>query len=237
MRWVLPLSVFAVLLSLGLSALGQVEEGEDLFINECAGCHGPQGQGSPWAPSIVDEGAAGADFMMRTGRMPLRHLEDPIERGPRLLTEEQIQAITGYVDTFGGPPIPEVAPEEGDIGEGAELYLVNCAACHGSTGVGGALVASRNAPPVNQASAQEIADAIRGGPGPMPAYPEEIIDQHQLDSVTRYVLSLTDPATPGGWSLGRWGPVAEGAAAWLIGLGGVIGVSMWIEGQTREPSL
>lgn len=225
------------LLPVALTAAGQDEEGEELYLNQCAGCHGPAGLGSPWAPPIVDEGAAGADFMMRTGRMPLRQREDPIQRGPQLLTDEQIEAISGHVATFGGPPIPDVDPQAGDLGEGAHQYLLNCAACHGSTGVGGALVASRNAPPVVRSDPIEIAEAIRSGPGPMPAYPEAVLDQHQLDSLTLYVLSLTEPETPGGWSLGRWGPVAEGAAAWLIGLGGVIGAAMWIEGQTKEPWL
>jgi ubiquinol-cytochrome c reductase cytochrome c subunit len=227
-------TVMAWLLATAVSAAGQDDDGEQLFLNECAGCHGPHGQGSPWAPAIVDQGAAGADFMMRTGRMPLRHREDPIRRGPRLLTDQQISAIADFVGTLGGPPIPTVSPEQGDLGSGADLYLLNCAACHGSTGVGGALVASRNAPPVLPSDAIEIAEAIRAGPGPMPAYPEEVLSQQELDSLTRYVLSLSDAATPGGWSLGRWGPVAEGAAAWLIGLGGVIGAAMWIEGQTGE---
>lgn len=222
------------LLVLPLPGAGQDDEGRELFINQCAGCHGPRGEGTEWAPAIVDQGAAGADFMMRTGRMPLQHPDDPIRRGPQVLTDEQIAAIAGFVGTLGGPAIPSVSPDEGHLGTGADLYLLNCAACHGATGVGGALVGSRNAPSVLLSNAREIAEAIRAGPGPMPAYPEAVLDQHELDSLTLYVLSLSDAPNPGGWSLGRWGPVAEGAAAWLIGLAGVIGAAMWIEGQTDE---
>ncbi|MFP3914575.1 MAG: c-type cytochrome [Actinomycetota bacterium] len=231
------LAAATVLFWLGVAvapAWGQEDSGEELYIAECAGCHGPAGGGTRWAPSIVDQGAAGADFMMRTGRMPLRTPDEAIRRGPRRLTPDQIEAITSHMGRLGGPPVPSVDPQQGDLGTGADLYLLNCAACHGATGVGGALVGSRDAPSVLPSSALEIAEAVRAGPGSMPAYPEAVLDQHELDSVTRYVLGLDEADTPGGWSLGRWGPVAEGAAAWLIGLGGVIGAAAWIEGRTRE---
>lgn len=232
-RWRPLFGIVLVIFCLAPAA-GAQDDGGDLYLSECGGCHGPQGEGTEWAPSLVDEGAAGADLMMRTGRMPLLRPDDPVERGPQRLTDEQIAAITRRVGELGGPPVPEVHPERGDIGTGAELYLINCAACHGSTGVGAALPDGVNAPSVLRASPLDVAEAVRSGPLAMPSYGHGAIDQHELDSLARYVSVLAEGHDRGGWSLGRWGPVAEGAVAWLVGIAAVIGVAGWIERTTRD---
>ena len=54
--------------SAGVTVAGR---GEELFLTTCASCHGPQGQGGPGGPDIRQAGAALADFVLRTGRMPL----------------------------------------------------------------------------------------------------------------------------------------------------------------------
>ena len=45
--------------------------GQELFITSCAACHGPQGAGTGNGPDLRNAGTALADFMLRTGRMPL----------------------------------------------------------------------------------------------------------------------------------------------------------------------
>ncbi len=233
----MALGLLTILLALVVGAVpatGQTQSGgKDAYLSNCAGCHGSGGAGTTWAPSILEEGAAGADFMMRTGRMPLTTPDEPIRRRPARLTAEQMSMIARYVAGLGGPVIPEVHPTRGDPADGARLYLLNCAACHGSTGVGGAMVDSRNAPSILQADPIEIAEAIRSGPGPMPRFDQATLDQHELDSIVRYVVELNGGEARGGWALGRWGPVAEGAAAWLIGIFAVVGAAFWIEGSTE----
>lgn len=232
MRWAVLVAIVAAIVT--ADAAWAADEGEETYLATCAGCHGARGEGTRWAPRIADQGAAGADFMMRTGRMPLRRPTDPIDRGPPSLTDQQIAQIADYVGRLGeGPDIPDPMPDEGDLGVGADLYLLNCASCHGSTGVGAALVGSRNAPSVARSSPLVIAEAVRAGPGPMPAYPPAVLDDHDLDSLVRYVVTLGEGEAPGGWSLGRWGPVAEGAAAWLIGVVAVVWAAAWIEGRGR----
>lgn len=217
------------------ASVGQgLSDDQSAYLTNCAGCHGPDGRGSTWAPSILEEGAAGADFMMRTGRMPLRTPDEPIRRRPVRLTTEQMSRIAGYVATLGGPAVPGVDPTMGDPAAGAKLYLLNCAACHGATGVGGAMVDSRNAPSILEATPLEIAEAIRSGPGPMPKFDHSTLDGQELDSVVRYVVELSTDEARGGWALGRWGPVAEGAAAWLIGVFAVVGAAYWIEGRSED---
>lgn len=233
MRRFAPLAVLAALLALvALPARAASDDPETAYVANCAGCHGPDGRGTGWGPSIVEEGAAGADFMMRTGRMPLRRPTDPYPDEP-VLDEQEMALITRYAEGFSGPRVPEVDPTRGDPAEGSGLYLIDCAACHGATGVGGALVGSRDAPPILDSSPLDIAEAIRSGPGPMPSFDRTTLDDAQVDSIVRYVLDLDANAARGGWSLGRWGPVAEGAAAWLIGIVAAIGAAYWIEGRSR----
>jgi ubiquinol-cytochrome c reductase cytochrome c subunit len=58
------------------AAAGQVTGGEGaaLYLQSCAACHGPGGVGSAAGPPLIGVGAAAADFMLRTGRMPLSAL-------------------------------------------------------------------------------------------------------------------------------------------------------------------
>ena len=46
-------------------------DGQALYAQSCAACHGPGGTGTGDGPPLIAVGAAAADFMLRTGRMPL----------------------------------------------------------------------------------------------------------------------------------------------------------------------
>jgi ubiquinol-cytochrome c reductase cytochrome c subunit len=50
----------------------------------------------------------------------------------------------------------------------------------------------------------------------MPKFGPEQIDQHELDSIVRYVELTKHPDDRGGWGLGHVGPVPEGMVAWLL---------------------
>ena len=62
----------------------------------------------------------------------------------------------------------------------------------------------------------EIAEAVRAGPYVMPKFSPQAISNAQLDSIIRYLDYAEHPQDPGGWSIGRIGPVPEGLVAWLI---------------------
>lgn len=51
---------------------GQVDEGERLFVANCATCHGMNAEGTDDGPSLVGVGAASVDFQVGTGRMPMQ---------------------------------------------------------------------------------------------------------------------------------------------------------------------
>jgi ubiquinol-cytochrome c reductase cytochrome c subunit len=80
----------------------------------------------------------------------------------------------------------------------------------------------------------EIAEAIHTGPGAMPVFGPELVNDEQLDSLVRYVLYLKEPRDAGGLPIGRVGPVAEGAVGWVFGLGALVLFIRWIGTKAGE---
>jgi quinol---cytochrome-c reductase cytochrome c subunit len=206
-----------------------VQEGRELFLISCSSCHGIDAQGG-YGPSLIEAGAALPDFMLTTGRMPLAAPGLQAMRKPPAFTEGEIASIVAYIDSLGdGIPIPDVRPEHGDLGEGGDLFRQNCAACHSSAGAGGALPLGIRAPNLHQATATQIGEAIRTGPGPMPDFSGAVLSEHDVDSIAAYIGFLQESDDPGGLPLGRRGPVTEGVVAWVVGIPLLILTVMWIE--------
>ncbi len=190
-------------------------EAEQLYLRNCASCHGPQGEGTALGPSLVGVGAASANFYLRTGRMPLGAPGQQPVRHPPVFDEAQIAALVAYVARFGdGPEIPQVAAG-GDLREGWRLYTANCAACHAATGSGNAVGGDATAVGLRRADPTTIAEAIIIGPGQMPRFNFDPADR---DAIVAYVEFLQQAPSPGGLAIGGFGPVAEGFVAVVIGL-------------------
>jgi ubiquinol-cytochrome c reductase cytochrome c subunit len=198
------------------SSPGDPAHGRVLYQASCAGCHGQEGEGTQRGPTLVGVGAAAADFYLQTGRMPLAVEKTQAEPGPRAFSQPDIADLDAFVGSLGdGPAIPEVNP--GDLALGRELYLQNCAACHGSGGAGFTQVGGRYAPSLLDSDPTQVAEAVRVGPLLMPQYPEQVLDAHQVDSIVTYVQQLQALPDRGGWSLARIGPVTET----LVGFAGL----------------
>jgi ubiquinol-cytochrome c reductase cytochrome c subunit len=138
-----------------------------------------------------------------------------------------IAALVAYVGRLvadGGPAIPVV--NDGHEAAGGALYRESCAACHSWSGEGGALYA-REAPPLHAATAVQIAEAVRVGPGQMPEFGTAALTASQLDDLVAYVRALDHPRDRGGLGLAHVGPVAEGAVG-LLALLVLLGVCSWI---------
>jgi ubiquinol-cytochrome c reductase cytochrome c subunit len=209
----------------------RVEDGRLLYLQTCASCHGNAGEGTQYAPPVQNSGPAAHDFYLRTGRMPLGRLGSPQWDQPPQLSEEQIAALVAFASTLGdGPPIPQVVADVGSLQRGWQLYINNCAACHGATGSGGGIGSGVVAPGLGRADPLIVAEAMVVGPGAMPkfAFPQE-----DVNSIAAYVQHLRAEPAPGGIPLGGAGPVPEGFIAGLVGVGLLLVVVRWIG---RRPS-
>jgi ubiquinol-cytochrome c reductase cytochrome c subunit len=207
--------------------------GAELYATQCASCHGVDGEGvEDRGPSLRTEGRAAVDFVLRTGRMPLAVPNIQPSRGPVRYSEEQIVALVDYAGAFGdGPGIPVVDPAGGDLAEGGVLYRLNCAACHVTSGSGAAIGGGFEAPDLMKSTPREIGEAILVGPSAMPVFGS--FSQQDIDSVAAYVDDLQRMETTGPDDFGGAGPVAEGLAAWLLGLLPLIALTRWI-GTSHE---
>jgi ubiquinol-cytochrome c reductase cytochrome c subunit len=204
--------------------------GENLFLTSCAACHGPQGAGNSIGPDIRSAGAALADFVLRTGRMPLGDAGPPARPGTPKFDDADIRALVAYVASLGhGPAIPDVVVSGADLYAGRNLFVANCAACHGPAGGGGAVGGGFVAPALTGADPTTVGEAVITGPGPMPRFsftPEE------LDNLAAYVQFLHDPPHPGGATAPAVGPVTEGFVAGMVLLGLLL-VARWV--AVRRP--
>ena len=206
-------------------------DGERLYVQHCASCHGPTGGGTAYGPSLEQAGPAALDFYMRTGRMPLSAPGEPQYRQEPVLTPDQIAAIVAYADDFGeGPDVPQVTTAGADLHRGWELYINDCAACHSTSGAGGSVGGGQFAPSLQDVDAVTVAEAVTIGPGVMPAFP---IEGEDLDALAAYVEFLGHAPAPGGLPLAGVGPVPEGFVAVFVGLGLLIVVSRWVARRTE----
>jgi ubiquinol-cytochrome c reductase cytochrome c subunit len=199
------------------------DRGTVLYQQSCASCHGQTGEGSQRGPALSGVGPADVDFQLSTGRMPLSSERYADEHRDPVFSASDIQALVQHVAAFppgGGPQIPLVGT--GDTRSGRELYLTYCSACHSAAGVGATLTNGRFAPSLQRASPTQVAEAVRVGPGLMPAFPPEVLPDRDVDDIAAYVGVLQNhdgDLDKGGFSLGRLGPFPEGAVAWVLGLG------------------
>jgi ubiquinol-cytochrome c reductase cytochrome c subunit len=197
------------------------EGGAGLYGRNCASCHGNQGEGTFRGPTLIGVGAASADYWVRSGRMPLAEPDQEAKRGPVAFTDAQIRLLVDHVTAFTpadadqGPAIPDVDLAGANLAEGGQLYRVNCASCHNWDGKGGALVNRNNAPPLHPVPLRQVAEAVRIGPGAMPTFTAEQLDEQELADVVAYVDYLRSPQDRGGFGLAHWGPSTETVAGFV----------------------
>jgi ubiquinol-cytochrome c reductase cytochrome c subunit len=218
-----------------------IAQGQVLFGDNCASCHGNDAGGSAIAPPINAVGPATVDFWVSTGRMPATSTNDvEAERKNPRLNGTQAYQVAAYVNSLhpSTPFIPTVNLNGANLADGADLFSLNCAACHTITGAGDALAYGTNAPTLikNAISAQQIAEAIRTGPANMPRFSGNLTDAQVRDLVAYVTENLQHPTAPGGFGLGGVGPVAEGFVAVLIGVGVLMLVAFWVGERTVEES-
>ena len=176
----------------------------------------------------------------------------------RLVTSADVSSpglvLAGYIDRFPahrlqafgeteiaylaslapGPAVP--AEESYDISKvtqeelvrGGELFRTNCTACHNFAGSGGALPNGRYAPSLMHTTPRNMYQAMLTGPQQMPVFSDDVLLPEDKRAIIAYIVGLQQQNNPGGFGLGRLGPVSEGLWGWLLGIGLLVVVAVWI---------
>jgi ubiquinol-cytochrome c reductase cytochrome c subunit len=221
-----------------LDRSASIEEGKQIFLKGCSSCHGLNAEGASIAPSLIGVGAASVDFQVGTGRMPMADMSTQAMRKPRVYNEEETAALAAYVASLApGPAIPGESElnyeRDGNSAEGGELFRNNCAMCHNFAGQGGALSQGKYAPTLMGVEPKHIYEAMVTGPQSMPVFSDKTITAEEKLSIIKWIKSAEAEPNLGGATMGRIGPVTEGLLAWVLGLGLLIGIAVWLTTRAR----
>lgn len=240
-------ALFVALAPKNASAEGYSENdiaaGQELFVANCATCHGLNGEGridadgNTLGSSLIGVGAASVDFQVGTGRMPMQAAGPQAPRKPVQFTEEQISQLAAFVSSLGpGPAIPTAEMVDGALGDpanGGNIFRINCAMCHSASAAGGALTEGKWAPTLRGVEAKHIYEAMETGPQNMPVFNDNNLSPEDKRDVIAYLETLESNGSPGGYSLGALGPVTEGLYAWTVILAIFLGCALWLGAKAK----
>ncbi|MBT5416137.1 MAG: cytochrome-c oxidase, cbb3-type subunit III [Rhodospirillaceae bacterium] len=168
------------------------------FGDNCATCHGGGGAGNVGYPTLADDswlwgGAledihATINYGIRSGHDEERYSEMPRFGADELLEPAQIDDVAEYVLSLTGQETDKAAAERGQ-----EVFMDNCAACHGESGGGDR---TQGAPALNDqiwlygGDKETVTDVIRNARrGVMPAW-EGRLSPETVKMLTIYVHAL-----------------------------------------------
>jgi ubiquinol-cytochrome c reductase cytochrome c subunit len=218
-----------------------VSHGRALFLVGCASCHGKNGEGivtkrdTQYGPPLAGVGAAAVDFQVGTGRMPMARPGVQAQRKKVVYSPEEITALAAFVASLGpGPAIPEksaydpTGASNASIVRGGQFFKTNCTACHNFAAQGGALPGGKYAPSLAGVTDKHIFEAMLTGPQQMPVFSNGVLKPDEKRDIIAYLNRVESDPNYGGASLGAIGPVSEGLAGWLVGIGALVGFCVWI---------
>ncbi|MGV9671979.1 MULTISPECIES: cytochrome bc1 complex diheme cytochrome c subunit [unclassified Gordonia (in: high G+C Gram-positive bacteria)] len=226
-----------------------ISAGKQLYETSCVTCHGANLQGVPdRGPSLLGVGDAAVYFQVSSGRMPAARGEAQALRKPPKFTTAQIDQLGAFVQSQGGGPtvmyehnpdgsiktengVRVIAQESlrGDnLGQGGELFRLNCASCHNFTGRGGALSGGKFAPPLDGVKEQQIYTAMLTGPQNMPKFSNRQLSTEEKENIIGFIKYVTESKPQGGFGIGGFGPVSEGMVMWFVGVVAIVAAAMWM---------
>jgi ubiquinol-cytochrome c reductase cytochrome c subunit len=208
-----------------------VAAGRQLYQTSCITCHGANlqgvdGRGVP----LIGVGGAAVYFQVSTGRMPATGQGPEMYRKTAKFTDAQTRELAAYVQSVGGGvDIPRgQLRATSNIGEGGDLFRLNCASCHGTTFKGAPLSAGKSAPALNDSTDLQIYTAMLTGPENMPVFNDNQITPQEKREIIAYIQTIKASQDPGGHGIDRIGPVSEAIVIWVAGVGAIMIVILWI---------
>ena len=166
--------------------------GRNLFLNNCATCHGSDGGGAPGFPNLTDSDwlwGGEPDRIMETiaqGRMGV------MPGWGEVLGASGVEDMVAYVFSLQGRKMPA-----GDPKAGAVQYAQLCAACHGADGRGNPLMGTPNLTDkiwLHGGAIATVRETIeKGRTSAMPAHATRL-GETRVKLLTAYVLSLGESA-------------------------------------------
>jgi ubiquinol-cytochrome c reductase cytochrome c subunit len=167
--------------------------------------------------------------------MPLARQEAQAERKDPLFNSDEARAIAQYIQELGGgPQLPDGTNmrEGGDVSRGGALFRINCSSCHAFSANGGALSSGKYAPSMEESTDRQIYAAMLTGPQNMPVFGDNQLSPQEKRDIIAYVQNLKQDQDPGGFGLGRYGPVPEGLVIFLVGIVALVFATLWIAGKS-----
>jgi len=175
-----------------------VAGGDAMFGEKCSACHGRGAQGGVGYPNLNDDEwiwGGSIDAIYHTIKHGIRADNDDTRFGnmpafgnDQILEPQQIQDVTSYVLTLSGQAQSSDASTRGE-----QVFLEQCAACHGENGKG---MAELGAPNLTDqiwlygSDRETIVSTIQNGrAGMMPAWGDRL-DPVTVKSLAVYVHSL-----------------------------------------------
>jgi len=194
--------------TINLSSGTSLEGGQNLYVSNCALCHGEFGEGGP-NPSRPDDIIAPistAEYLTTRDDFSLRAIisqgqpnfgMSPFASsfgGP--LDDDQVDAIVAYIRSWQADPPVELPPEisvppSEPLIRSQDLFESLCAQCHGENGEGGIGPSLTDPIFVSKNSEQDIFDHINLGHDAtaMIAW-GEILTSEQISMLVEYILNL-----------------------------------------------
>jgi mono/diheme cytochrome c family protein len=189
------------------AALGTpIEAGQQLFAQNCSGCHGSFGEGgpNPSNPNDIIIPISTAEYLKTRDDFTLRSIISQgqpsfgmsafgsVNGGP--LDDEQIDAIVAYIRSWQEKPPVEQPPETQVKAvelTGLEIYQKICAQCHGASGEGGSGPSLQDPGFQDANTDQEIYDAINlGHPAESMIAWGQVLNSDQINQLVKFIRGL-----------------------------------------------
>jgi cytochrome c oxidase cbb3-type subunit 3 len=190
--------VFARFADIPLAELGgnpeAVRIGRNLFLNNCATCHGSDARGARGFPNLADDiWLYGGDA--ETLRQTIAHGRQGIMPAMgAALGEKGLDEVVAYVLSLSGRGSGDAAM----LAAGQQKFTMLCAACHGPTGQGTPALGAPNLTDdewLHGPNELTIRDVITNGrTNTMPAQSPRLSEE-RIRALVAYLLSLRQPRT------------------------------------------